>query len=251
MILFVKMVKMNYFCNMKKILLILAALTVILPAASAQSDSSSPFELYSTENGVFGVDLISHLGVGAHLYSADNFVPKTFGSFEAFFNLVNLKIYPIPVVGIEAGADLEFNWFRSIDNYFYTDSDRNFKVGKFIDIAGEGASKLKSNADFFGLNFPVLLKLRFGEFRIGAGAQAMLNFSAGADYHHQRGNMVTDISFKDAKANLFSYAFIGQLSYSVFGVYFKYYPKQPVFFPATEGAPSMKNLMTVGLQIGF
>ena len=63
--------------------------------------------------------------------------------------------------------------------------------------------------------------------------------------------MVTDISFKDAKANLFSYAFIGHLSYSVFGVYFKYYPTQPVFFPATEGAPSMKNLMTVGLQIGF
>ena len=91
----------------------------------------------------------------------------------------------------------------------------------------------------------------FGEFRIGAGAQAMLNFTAGADYHHQRGNMVTDVSFKDAKANLFSYAVIGHISYSIFGVYFKYYPTQPVFFPATEGAPSMKNLMTVGIALGF
>lgn len=236
---------------MKKILLSLAALVILLPTASANSEGDAPMTVYSTENGVFSLDLLSHIGMGAHLYNAENFTPNNFSSFEAFFNLVKLKLYPVPVVGIEAGADVEFNWFSSQDNYFYTDSERNLKVGKLLDIAGEGSSKHKSSVDFFGMNFPVMLKLHFGDFRLGAGAQAMLNFTGGTDFRYRKGNMLNETSYKDAKVNLFSYAIIAQISYAHIGLYYKYYPSQPVFFPATDGAPAIKNLMTVGIAVGF
>ena len=240
---------------MKRFLLIAAALFAFIPSAFAQEDDGSvlegnPLTLYTSPSGIFSVDIFSHIGFGAHIIRSDDFAPKPFSSYEFFLNVFKLTMYPLDFVGVEIGGDLEFNWVGSRENFFYTLDDRTIQVGKFVDIAGSSVDRQRGKVDIFGINFPAMLKFKFGNFRIGGGAQAMLNFNGGTQYEYRQGNKRTLVTYKGAEVNLFSYAFIGMISYYNIGFYFQYYPSKVNLFTDTPGTPKM-GLMTAGIAFGF
>lgn len=234
---------------MKKILIIAITALITFPAfAQDYSDD----RVYTSEDGRFAFDLLSHIGYGYNIISSDSFNPSWSGEF--FLNLAKGGFYPVENLGFELGIDIKFSDFSSKQAAFMLNSDRLVQAIDFSRLESLGIAptsaleRFRSSFDVFSISFPVLAKGIFGDFQLGLGVDASLNVSGNTDYNYRVRNRRYQVSEDDAKLNVFTYGLMAAVSYSDFGIYVKYYPESSKLLPA--GSMDL-NYLTIGIVLGL
>ena len=152
-----------------------------------------------SDNNIFEFKVFSHIGYGFNIARSNDFAPRKGRSGSLFVNLVNINIFPIQWVGLEAGIDIAYNFFTTQENLFMIDNDRNVKVMKFSDLTsltlpGEAIDRNRSKLSYGSMNVPVLLKGRWKHLEMGLGAELVWNWKGGTSYSYRQANTSTGIS---------------------------------------------------------
>ena len=217
---------------------------VALMAAPCFAQYGTP--LHTSDNGKFAFDILDHIGVGYNFVKTDDYKPS--GASDVFLNIAKIGLYPTKNLGLEVGADLQFNSFYSKETAF-AQVDKVIKPVAFSELGlGDYFDKKRGGFSVFGLGAPVLVKGIFGKFEIGVGGVASWNISADNDARLRKDNRQLVYSESSAKANPFSYCFLATVSYDEIGVYFKYNPKSSRLLP--DGSIDM-SFMTIGVAMNL
>ena len=227
--------------NMKKIIMTALAALLAIPSFAQYEEP-----VYTSSDGKFSFDIIGHFGAGYHFVKTDDFQP--YGSSEFFMNIVKFGVYPVNHLGLELGADLQFNTFPSQETAF-AQVDGLIKPVPFSTLGfGDSFDSKRGSFSVFGFGVPVLVKGIFDGFQVGVGGVASFNVS-GDTYATLRKDK-RELSYHEsgAKVNPFSYGLMATLSYDGFCVYFKYYPKSTRILP--EGSIDM-SYSTLGIALGL
>lgn len=217
----------------------LTALVALL-AAPCFAQYGSP--LHTSDNGKFTFDILDHFGVGYNIVNTDDYTPN--GSTDVFLNVAEIGLYPTKNFGLEVGVDLQFNAFYSKETAF-AQVDKIIKPVAFSALGlGDNFDRKRGCFSVFGLGAPVLLKGSFGNFQIGVGGIASWNITADNDARLRKDNRRLIYEESSAKANPFSYCFLGTLSYEEIGAYIKYNPKSSRLLP--DGSIDM-SFITLGV----
>lgn len=228
--------------NMKKlVMLALAALVAIPVFAQVEKEP-----IYSSPGGNFKFDVLDHVGFGFNATKSTDFKPRFCG--DVFANIFEVGVYPVEVLGLELGVDVEYNVFSSKESAFVLADNKIHAVD--FNTLGLGSSFNRKRSDFgvFSLGAPLLLKGIFGKFRIGAGAEAFWNITGGTYAFLRQDNRDVTYTERKAKVNPFSYAILGTISYNGVGLFVKYYPKSSHLLP--EGSVDL-SYTTIGFALGF
>ena len=229
---------------MKKLFAFLAAALLAVPAFSQVEDLD--LTLAQSNDEVVSFEMVDHIGYGFNIAQSDAFEPKTGSHF--FVNVFNLNIRPAENFGISIGADYVFNTIRSEKSAFFVDENKKVQAIDFGDMVGSKAKKMRSNIEYSSFSFPVLLKGLFGDFHIGAGAEAVLNFGGHTYTSYQEDNNKYEITQRKAKLNTFTFDAMAFISYNELGAFVKYYPKSSKVL--AEGSVDY-SYWTIGVVIGF
>ena len=208
----------------------------------AQSDETA---VYS--NGTFEFDILEHWGYGYHNIKTDDFTPAS-TSGEIFVNMLKLKLYPTSFLGLELSADLKF------DNYYSKDEGFKLEGGKvqvfdLTETFGNDIKRARGRMHVNSLSFPAIFKIGGQMFKIGAGAEAVYNYSASAKYRFNNSEGKVKNKDKGVEVNRFSYDFIGMITIDDVSIYAKYYPKGPAIFSESTGLDM--SYWTVGVGFDF
>ena len=228
---------------MKKTLFIISVLVAMpLFGFQAQAQDESAFEIVSSDSGVVSLDAASHIGFGYNLLKSDDFTSS--GSGEFFVNILNLKIYPTDVFGVEIGVDYKTMDFESKEQAFYLDGDKKIQVKPFNEVYPGNFTKTRSRFRSNTFSVPVLFKLVAGTTSIGLGVEGNMNLNGRVKGKYFDGDKkVKDIK-KGAQFTKYDYNFLATLDFDGTGVYFRYYPKSSQILP--EGSVNV-GFMAVGV----
>ena len=231
--------------NMKKlVMLALAALVAVPVFAQVEKEP-----IYSSPGGNFKFDVLGHVGYGFNATKSADFKPRF--SYDLFANVLKFGVYPVPVLGLELGVDVELNNFGSKESAFALDSDNKIRAIDFNKLSlgvFNNIDKKRSDFGVFSLSAPLLLKGIFGKFELGAGAEAFWNVAGSTYAFVRQDNCDMTFSERKAKINPFTYAILGSISYNQVGFFVKVYPKSSRLLP--EGSVDL-SFTTIGFAIGF
>ena len=213
--------------------------------AFAQADERG-LTIAESGDGVFSLEMVEHIGYGFNIVKSDAFEPN--GGSDFFVNIFSLNILPAEQFGISIGADYNFNTIRSKKSAFFVDENKKVQAIDFGDMVGSKAEKMRSNIEYSSFSFPVLLKGLFGDFHIGAGAEAVLNFGGHTYTSYREDNNKYEVTQRKAKLNTFTYDAMAFISYDEVGAFVKYYPKSSKVL--ADGSVGY-SFWTVGFVVGF
>lgn len=225
---------------MKKLMILVAAVLFAAPAFAQETNTS--VSIYTSDNGVFSADLVSHLGWGFHFVKSEDFTPK--GSGEFFLNVLNLKIYPVESFGIEAGLDCKWNYFGSKKQVFLQD-DHLIQAYDFSTVISKG-DKFRSDFSVFALSVPLVAKFKAGNFQIGGGAELNFNLGGKSFYRYEIDDVRYTQDAMKARVNNFTYDFMVLAGLKNLYLFGKFYPKSSVLLP--EGSVRF-NYWTLGFGL--
>ena len=197
------------------------------------------------EYRLFDFQVISHLGIGWHLMDAPEFQQGSKGFNKEFYmNTVELDIWPTQWMSLNLGLDLKWqNFTPASGNIFQLDANNDIVYA----AAPAANTGMESTLHYFSLAAPLALNFNLGLFGFSAGAELVYtpasrvrikdSYSIGSsDY-----KVVTrGCNFDNLSWDIFATVYAGTT-----GVYFRYYPQQPL----VPTAPF--NLMTVGVYFNF
>ncbi len=237
---------------MKKYFFAIVCQILVSVAFAQESERVYPSRdnvIYSSSNGKFVVDYVSHVGLGFAHVASDDFTPWKWHSFDFFMNLVGAHYRILPWGEVQTGLDLSFLFLRSGNDAFYLDDGDYIRVSRFrewdVDYDASGSSLLTMS-----LNVPVLLKGNIGNTTLGAGINLSLTPAGNTRYSIQKENTTTDVTMTGAKVVPFSYSLMATFSYKGLGAYFRYYPSKHAIIPEHAGSPKL-SLWTLGVAVGF
>lgn len=251
---------------MKKLCILLAALTLSLgaPAQSFDRSSSDFFSLELTDWLEFNPLSYIYVGMqGPAAESGNGQVPRytdhtNFGrSVEFGFNLAELVIRPYITGAIGLGANLNWNYFNLFSDYLWVPYSNGTNVTimdkMFLEHAPVIRSIKKSTLSVMSFDFPLNFTQYIGPFSITVGATAKINLAGrhrfrGVDSEGNKMNMrKSGIYFsKDIKTNLFTYDIHAAFAYGGLGLYVKYKPMAVLSGPSPEF-----TVWTIGLILGL
>lgn len=229
---------------MKKLIAVLAAALLAVPAFSQVEDHD--LTIAESNDGIVSFEMVDHIGYGFHIVKSDAFEPK--GGSNFFVNVFNLNIRPAESFGIGIGVDYNFNTIRSKQAAFFVDDNKLVQAIDFGDVVGSKAEKMKSSIEYSSFSFPVLFKGLFGDFHIGIGAEAVLNFGGHTYTSYREDNSTFEITQRKAKLNTFTYDAMAFISMDELGAFVKYYPKSSKVL--AEGSVDY-SYWTIGIVVGF
>lgn len=228
------------------LLSVLMALPIFHITASAQEDLHNPLVVAKTPGEKGALELLAHIGYGYNATSTPQDLEISYSS-EFFINIINIKAYPIPALGIEIGVDYKTNGFESKMQAFKVDNGavKVMPYGeKITQPYTKNFSRLRTNT----FSAPAMLKLNAGPVSIGVGAEANLNLTGRIkDKYFVDGKKVKDIE-KNVPFNKFNYDLVGTISYEDTGIYVRYYPKNSRLL--TDGSIDL-SFFTVGVIFGM
>lgn len=204
--------------------------------------------VWESEDGLFKVFTVSHIGYGLYFISNTNFVPALSGEF--FVNLVRCGFYPVEDWGLEINLDFGHNALRSTESVLLLDNDREVYSVPASELYPSGSRGKRSTLEFMSLNFPFLLKHDYGDFSFGLGTEVSVNFAGRAKYKYSTGYDTHNFVGKRAAINTFTYAFEATASYDDLGLFIKWYPRH-------SGILSGRNLdmrtgyVSIGVSFGL
>ena len=213
---------------MKKLLILWAASLLALPMFAQHE--ASPSSIYTSSNGVFSFDAVSHMSWGSDFVKSDDFKPR--GNGELTLNAFGLKLYPSEYFGIETGLDCKWQYFGTRENEFYLEGADRLPKAVSWPAPGLGkADRHGSSLGAFSLSVPVLARVYLGKTWIGGGAEANFNLTAYTEDVIERDNVRTDVSMTKGRVNRVTYDFVCMLGYKDFAFFAKFYPKNSRFVP--------------------
>ena len=237
---------------MKKYFFAIVCQILVSMAFAQESESVYPSHenvVFSSSNGKFVFDYVSHAGIGFAHVTSEDFTPWKWHSPEFFMNLVGTHYKILSWGEIQAGLDLSFLYIRSGKDAFYLDDDNYICVSRFrewdVDYDTSGSTLLTMS-----LNVPVLLKANIGNTTFGAGINLSLTPDGSTRYSIQKDNVTTDVTMTGGKVVPFSYSLMATFSYKGLGAYFRYYPSKYAIIPEHAGSPKL-SLWTLGVAVGF
>ena len=246
---------------MRKFFISLFAVCALVPAFSQEigslgdlgdiqglfeEEEEDPSILFQSKDGDIVLRASAHVGYGFHSMKSSLF--QTAGSSEVFLNVLRLGVYPNEFLSVELNTDIEYNSFKSSDIVFYIqDGILHLPMDDASSISGK-VSKSTSSFNYFCVNFPVLAKFRAGKMAFGGGAEASFNFGGRTWYKYTEGSRTTTVKETGAKLNLFTYGFIGVISYDSLALFVKWYPKSSRIVP--KGDIDF-NHITFGIAFGL
>jgi hypothetical protein len=220
---------------MKKVFLAALAALVSL-SLGAQSFSITEENYSGTEElqedtGMWHSD--SAFGWGYHMMLdgdadfLDN--TTTFGkNREIFFTLLGVEFRPVKFAGLSVAADLNWDAYRLNKKHYWQPADGAVSVASLDDATCKYQEIKKSVLRSFGFDFPVQLKLHFGDLCIAGGIVGELNFPGRTKFKavtNDGGSFKNgDMRVKDIKSVPFTYSYRASITYSHLGLYGKYSP---------------------------
>ena len=189
---------------------------------NSEEQDYSPL-VWESEDGMFKVFTVSHIGYGLYFINNSDFVPVLSGEF--FVNLARFGFYPFQDWGLEINLDFGHNALRSSESVLLLDNDREVYAIPASEIYPANAKQKRSSLEFTSLNFPFLLKRDVGDFSFGLGTEVSVNFSGRAKHKYTVGYDKFNYVGKRAAINTFTYAFEATASYDGMGLFIKWYPK--------------------------
>lgn len=227
---------------MKKLFVLALAALFSFNAFAQESDA-----VYTSEDGVVTFDVIEHWGYGYHVLKTDAFDASDAGEF--FLNVLNLQLQPTSYLSLELGADLRFDHFVSKVDGFELDSNKDVQVFKLADKFGNDIKKARGWMRVGSFSFPALIKVGGEGFKLGAGAEAVVNFSGKANYKYKLDGERHKNKAKGMAMNKFYYDFVGVVCINDWSIYAKYYPKSSTFLP--DGSSVKMDYWTIGVGMDF
>lgn len=214
---------------------------------NADEDDYSPM-LWESEDGLFRLYTVSHIGYGLYCISNSNFVPAMSGEF--FVNLLRVGFYPVQDWGLEINLDLGHNALRSIESVLLLDGDREVYAMPAKDIYPANARKTRSTLEFYSVNIPFLVKYDYGDMSFGLGTEISLNMAGRAKYKYSTGYDTFNFTGKRAGINTFTYAFEATASYYDFGLFVKWYPRHSGILSG-RNLDMKKGYVSIGISFGL
>ena len=204
--------------------------------------------LWESDDRMFRLYTVSHIGYGLYCISNSNFVPALSGEF--FVNLARLGFYPVDDWGLEFNLDFGHNALRSTESVLMLDDDREVYAVPANGFYPSNARKTRSSLEFYSINLPFLVKYDYGDLSFGLGTEISLNFAGRAKHRYTTGHSTTNVTEKKAAINTFTYAFEATASYDDLGLFIKWYPRH-------SGILSGRNLdmrtgyVSIGVSFGL
>lgn len=240
---------------MKKILTVTALLTICLGAFAQNTGKDvlkdleeKPLEENTRkakpekEFKVFDIQAIARLGYGWHLMEGTEFQTGLHkGSTEFFMNITEIDFTPIEFLTLAVGMDVKWSHFTPKPEYSFLMAGDDLSLG----APAAGIENNKSSLNTAAFTFPVGLTVRIGNLAaISAGAEAVLNLPKNLkieDKYMEGKSSVTKLTPASSVPRWGWNAFARITFGGLFGLYARYYPKQPLIPTAPFG------LTTVGL----
>jgi len=220
----------------------------ILDAVENSEDQEYSPLIWESEDGLFKVFTVSHIGYGLYFINNSNFVPALSGEF--FVNLVRGGFYPVQDWGLEINLDLGHNALRSIESVLMLDDDREVYSIPADQIYPSNARNRRSTLEFWSVNLPFLLKYDYEDFSFGLGTEVSVNFAGKARQKYSTGHDTYNYVGKRAAINTFTYAFEATASYDGMGLFIKWYPKHSGILSGR--ALDMRNgYVSIGVSFGL
>ena len=198
------------------------------------------------EYKLFDFQVLARVGGGGHIMDAPEFPKGYFKSTcsEFFFNTVELDICPTRWMSIDLGMDLKWQHFTPASgNIFHLDTNNNI----VYDTTPAGATEMQSTLQYFSMAAPIALNFRFWLFCFSVGAELVYTPASRVSIKdsYSIGSSEYKVVTRDCNFNKYNWDVFATLYAGTTGVYFRYYPKQPL----VPTAPF--DLMTVGICINL
>lgn len=242
---------------MKKFFLLLAAALLAAPLMAQEFDGPDGLDkdnledsnlIWSQEaadgHNLLEVRAMSHLSYDFLIVSSNDFEPNRGGSGELDINVLEFGILPTPWMEISLGADFLYRFIGSKTHVFnVVDPGRRIQAAPLVGTY----EKARSTIDCFGIGFPALLTLRFGNFSLTGGIEANLLWG-NTNIQNKTRYQKNEIRNYEAGINLFTYDIVAALSFYRMGVLFKYTPASSPLLP--EGSTDLRY-WSIGMVFGF
>lgn len=197
------------------------------------------------EYQLFDFQILSHVGYGWHLMDAPEF-QQGFKGFnrEFFMNTFELDIWPTRWMSLNLGLDLKWqNFTPSTGNIFRLDAKNDI----VYDTMPAGTTGMQSTLHYFSLAAPLALNLNFGLIGFSAGAEFVYTPSSRVSIKdsYSIGSSEYNVVTRGCNFNKLSWDIFATVYAGLTGIYFRYYPQQPLIPTAPFG------LMTVGIYFNL
>lgn len=245
---------------MKKLLTVFALLAVCLGAFAQNTgkevlkdleekpldEKASKKAKPEKEFKVFDLQAVARLGFGWNLVDGTEFKKGLAkGNTEFFMNITELDFTPLKWFTLSLGMDVKWDWYSPVKDYGFAMSGDDLVLGG----APAGVDNYSSSLTTAAFTYPVGVTFRLGSIAaITAGAEAVLNLPKNTKITDTYAIGTKTYTVKEAAGsipqwgwNAFARVTIGGL----FGIYARFYPKQPLI----PTAPF--SLTTVGLIMDF
>ena len=205
-------------------------------------------QIWESEDHMFKLFTVSHIGYGLYCISNTDFVPALSGEF--FVNLVRAGFYPVQDLGLEINLDYGHNALRSIESVLLLDDEREVYSVPADLLYPSNARRGRSTLEFSSFNIPFLIKYDYGDMSFGLGTEVSLNFAGKAKYKYSTGHDTFNFTGKRAAINTFTYAFEATASYDDFGLFIKWYPRHSGILSG-RNLDMRKGYVSIGVSFGL
>ena len=209
---------------------------------SVEESKSSPIKA-EREYQLINWEIFARTGYGAHIMNANEFPGGLFKSTceEVFLNTVELDICPTRWLSIDLGIDLKWQNFTTFKEYSFSKNG----AGEVIIASTPTSYKMPvSTLHYFSLAAPLMLDLNFGVVSLSLGAELVYTPASRVSIKdsYRMGASTYNVTTREcAGVPALSWNAFASLNLGFTGIYFRYYPQQPII----PTAPF--SLMTVGI----
>lgn len=195
------------------------------------------------EYKLFDFQALARIGGGTHIMDAPEFPDGLFKSTcsEFFFNAVELDVCPTKWMSIDLGVDLKWQYFTPSSGNVFSKDANGYVV---FAATPAGNQKHVSTLQYFSLAAPLMLDFNFGLVGVSLGAEVVYTPASRVRINDSYTVGASDYNVKTRECGgvpAFSWNAYASLNLGFYGIYFRYYPQQPLL----PTAPF--SLMTVGI----
>ena len=195
------------------------------------------------EYSLFDFQAFARIGGGGHIMDAPEFPKGYFKSTcsEFFFNAVEIDICPTRWMSIDLGIDLKWQDFTTLSGNVFT---KNAAGDVVFDATPAGNEKQVSTLHFFSLAAPLMLDFNLGLVGVSLGAEVVYTPASRVSIQDSYTIGEKDYNVKTRECGgvpRISWNAYASLNLGFYGIYFRYYPKQPLI----PTAPF--NMFTAGI----
>ena len=178
------------------------------------------------EYELFDFNILARMGGGYINVADQRFKPQN--SYEFFLNTLEFELNPTKWLGLSLGLDLKWNSFIPKPEYVFSRDTNNDPI--IIDTPAQ-REKNVSKLNVFSLAVPLSITFNFGsDFGLSLGAEAVYTPASKARIKdsYSIGDADYKVTIGPCNYPAFKWNIFACLYYGMAGVYFRFYPTEPL-----------------------